>query len=367
MSTLLIFIGVLAVLVLAHEFGHFSLARKFGVKVNEFGVGFPPRLFGWRRGETLYTINLIPLGGFVKIKGESGEFAEDQDSFAHKPVWQRSLILVGGVSMNFILATVLLSVGLMFGLPQVTENLPANAKVKDHKVQIMSVLTNSPAAEASLQLGDEIYQINNESITNVSQVQEIIGASQGEEITINTRRGQEERDVVVSPIILNETNGYGIGVALVSTGIVSYPWYSAFYRGAVDTGLMTKEIVVAFYQLLNNLITKQSLGMDISGPVGIAVITGQVAKLGFVYLLQFAALLSINLAVINVLPFPALDGGRLVFVLAEKLRRGKSISRKLEAIVHNIGFLFLIGLVIAVTYRDIVRYGGQIFGAIFNS
>lgn len=363
-QTIFTFIGVLAVLVLAHELGHFMMARKFGVKVSEFGIGFPPRIWGWRRGETLYSLNLVPLGGFVRIKGEAGEHVDDEDSFAHKPVWQRSLILVAGVAMNFLLAWFLLSAGFMWGLPQVVDDLPDGARVAEHKVQIMNVLPEAPAAKAGLQFGDAILSINGEEIATVGAVQQKVGSSGGETLTFDIRRGGEQQTVEITPLELTETGGYGVGVALVESGIVSYPWYSAVVRGLEAAAIMTKEIVIAFYQLIHNLLSGGGVSMDVSGPVGIAVLTGQVARLGFIYLLQFAAMLSINLAVINILPFPALDGGRLLFVLAEKIRRGRGVNRRLEAVIHNIGFLLLIFLVITVTYHDILRYSSQIIAGV---
>lgn len=356
--TLVVFVFILGLLVFVHELGHFVAARKNGVKVEEFGFGFPPRMVGVKRGDTIYSLNWIPLGGFVKIKGETGENKEDEDSFAHKKIWRRATILAAGVFMNFVLAAVLLSIGFIIGLPQVVDGEGGYARVRDAKVQVVQVLVGTPAKEAGLETGDTIMSIDGQIISDVGQMQDYVSEKAGVPVKIVFLHGTEQIEKEITPVVLSETGHGGIGVGLLKSGIVSYPWYLAFWKGAAATVSSTGEIAVAFYELIKNLIVTQKVSVDLSGPVGIAVLTGQVARMGFVYLLQFTALLSVNLAVINFLPFPALDGGRIVFLIIEKIRR-KPVSQKIENLVHNIGFALLMILILLVTYRDIARFGGK--------
>lgn len=359
--TLIVFIFILGLLVFVHELGHFVAARKNGVKVEEFGFGFPPRIFGIKKGETIYSINWIPLGGFVKIKGETGEYEEESDSFAHKKIWQRALILSSGVGMNFVLAAVLLSFGFMIGLPQVVDGDLGSAKIRDAKIQIVQVLENTPAEEAGLEVGDTILSVDGQKSDSVVNLQNYIDEKIDVPVKFEFERDEEMFQKEIVPIRLTETSKGGIGVGLLKSGIVSYPWYFAVWKGAESTVLFTKEILVALYELIKNLIVAQKVAVDLSGPVGIAVLTGQVARMGFIYLLQFTAMLSVNLAVINFLPFPALDGGRILFLVIEKIRR-KPVSQKIENLIHNIGFALLMVLVVLVTYRDIVRFGDKFMG-----
>ncbi|MFH2136092.1 MAG: RIP metalloprotease RseP [Patescibacteria group bacterium] len=359
--TIIVFILILGLLVFVHELGHFVAARKSGVKVEEFGFGFPPRIFGIKRGETIYSLNWIPLGGFVKIKGEDGENREEEDSFAHKKIWRRMVILAAGVLMNFILAAVLLSIGFMVGLPQVINGENGYAKVRDAKVQVVQILENMPAAEAGLEPGDAILEIDGQKIEDVEAMQNYLAGKIDTPVKFALERNGQKIEKEISPTFLIETGRGGVGVGLLKTGIVSYPWYLAVWKGAESAVLFTGEVAVAFYELIKNLIVTQKVSVDLSGPVGIAVLTGQVARMGIIYLLQFTALLSINLAVINFLPFPALDGGRILFLIIEKIRR-KPVSQKIENLVHNIGFGLLMLLVLLVTYRDVIKFSDKFVG-----
>lgn len=361
--TVVLFVIVLAILVLIHELGHFLAAKKNGVKVEEFGFGFPPRLFGIKHGETLYSINLIPLGGFVKLKGETGEDKTDHDSFANKKFLVKALILLSGVIMNFLLAWTLISVGLAIGLPVPVEEaqLSAGAHIGPSNIQIASVLPDSPASKAQVQPGDIVLEVNGAHYDKIEDLQSAINASDSQPLALEVKRGNDTLNFTLTPQMFPSINRYAIGVGLVETATVSFPWYTAIYEGLNRTLFATKEIFVSFYQLIHDLVFGKQVSSELSGPVGIAIITGQVAKLGIVYLMQFMAILSLNLAVINFLPFPALDGGRLFFVIIEKVR-GRPVSRKLENVVHNIGFIFLIILMILVTIGDIGHYGAGLLG-----
>lgn len=363
MITIIIFVAILSLLVFVHELGHFVSAKKSGVRVDEFGFGFPPRIFGVKRGETIYSVNWIPLGGFVKIKGESGEKRTDKDSFGHQSIFHRTIILAAGVIMNVLLAWVLLSFGYVIGLPQVVEDLSPYARVADAKIRVISVLKDSPADKAGFKAGDTVLSIDGATVAEVEQVRGTTEQKKGMEVAVSVKREGNIETVKVVPDYIEQTGRTGIGVALVKTGIVSYPFWLAPIEGLHATWVFSKDIVMAFYGLFRDLFVHKEVTVEFSGPVGIAVMTGEVAKLGFRYLIQFTALLSLNLAMINILPFPALDGGRIVFLIAEALR-GRAVSRKIEIVTHNIGFALLMMLVIVVTYRDVVRFGDRIWSAV---
>lgn len=380
MFTLFVFIAVLAILVLSHEFGHFIVARKSGIKVDEFGFGFPPRLVGIRRLKkagskhkwqiiwghkkttaaaemseytpgTLYSINLIPLGGFVKIKGEDGSDATDHDSFAAKKVWQKALVIVAGVLMNVVVAAVLLSVGFMVGLPQISEGAPAGS-VRDQQLQIIQVLPGKPAEAAGFKIGDVIVSVGNLKEPEPDTFREYINTHRDEDITVTIKRGSEIITKKIHPIIYEDTGKGGLGVAIAEVGLVRYPWYKAIYYGILATGVYLKEILFAFALLIKGLFTGSGVEGGVSGPVGVAVMTGQVARMGVSYLLQFIALLSLNLAVLNILPIPALDGGRLLFIVIRAVTR-RPVAVKYEQLIHTVGFILLMLLVIAVTVKDL--------------
>ncbi len=354
--TVLIFVIVLGILVFVHEFGHFITAKKMGMKVEEFGFGFPPRIWG-KKGKdgVFYSVNWIPLGGFVKIKGEDGENRKDPDSFASQKAWRRAIVLVAGVVMNFLLCAVLFTFGFAIGLPQaVDQTALEQGLVKDYKVQVVSVLDDKPAKEAGIKVGDVLLAVDGQEVKGVNKLLADTSSKIGQTVDYKIQRDGQILDKDIQVVDIGDGKA-GIGIGLVETGIVAYPIHQAIWQGFKLTGLLTKEIVFAFGNILKNLIIGKPLGVQVSGPVGIAVLTGQVARLGFIYVLQFTALLSLNLAIINFIPFPALDGGRLLFLAIEKIRR-KPVSQKIESIVHTIGFAVLMILVIIITFQDVIRY-----------
>ncbi len=381
--TIVIFIVVLSVIVFVHEAGHFFTARSFGVKAEEFGLGFPPRaigtyknkkekrlwIFGNRAVEsleksadeelrpadkaTIYSLNWLPIGGFVKIKGENGEGQNENDSFAAKKIWQRTIILAAGVLMNVVLAWFLFSVGYMLGMPQSTDTVGRKAIITESSVMVSAVLAESPAAAAGLMAGDAILKVNGEAVGTEKALQDAVAENDGLNTEILISRDGEEQKITVMPTIQSGSRAT-IGVAIYASGLIRYPFFSAFVEGAKTTGWLTKEIFGAFGALVSGVFSGQSVADQFAGPVGIANITGQAAREGFTYLLQFIALLSLNLAVINILPFPALDGGRILFLIIEKIKGGP-VKREVENIIHNIGFFLLIALVIFITYKDIAK------------
>lgn len=380
--TIIAFIGVLSLIVFFHELGHFWTARKFGVKSEEFGLGFPPRAIGvyrdqenkWKKvfgakevkdaSDTIYSLNWIPLGGFVKIKGENGENEGEQDSFASQKIWKRAVILLAGVSMNLITAVILTSIGFMIGLPQVLGDENPKAKISNQQVQVVEVMKDSPASRADLKTGDIILSINNQAVTRSEALQDLVDANKNQVANYKIKRTGEIIDKQITAEVRAETGRGGIGVGISSTGLVRYPVYLAFWHGLKSVVLLTGAILMAFWGLLSGIFTGQGMSAEVAGPIGIATLTGQVAHMGFIYLLQFTVMLSVNLAIINAFPFPALDGGRLFFLMIEKIK-GSPVRQEVEAIVHNLGFALLMLLMVAVTFKDISRYGG-VFKALWG-
>jgi regulator of sigma E protease len=343
------------------------------MKVDEFGFGFPPRALGlvkedgkWRlvwgkkncEESTIYSINWIPLGGFVKIHGESGDFKFDPCSFAAKPIWQRFVVLIAGVFMNFVFAAALLSIGFAVGLPSIVDDsISSSARLTQTKIQIMSVVSGSPADRAGLASGDEILSLDDKIFTSAEEARGYIKSRDGEPVKFLFQRGDDATTVSVAAEELPTYGEKAIGVGLVKTALVSYPLHLAVVKGITSTFSFTIEVFKAFGNLFWNLVVHHAVSVDLTGPVGIAVMTGEAAALGLVYLLQFAAVLSVNLAVVNILPFPALDGGRLIFLFLEKLR-GRALEEKFEALAHNFGFVLLIALIVLVTFWDIFKFVG---------
>jgi len=355
MIILIVFISLIGLIIL-HEFGHFILAKKFGVRVEEFGIFLPPRLIGKKIGETLYSFNLLPLGAFVKLYGEEGGI-ESAHSFTGKPIWQRALIILGGVVSFWIISAILLSIVFGMGVPQAISD---QAEAVNPKVQIVAVASGSPAEEAGIKVGDTIKQltINNQQLTinKVKQVQEFTKEHLGQAITLTIERGKEVFDATLIPRVLPPEEEGAMGVGLVRTALTSYPWYLAPIKGVEACFNFTGSIVAGLAQVFGNLIQGKGLpaGAQLMGPIGIGSLMTQAAHLGLTYYLQFIALISIYLAIFNILPIPALDGGKLLFLGIEKVRR-KPVSQKIEQSITSIFFALLIALMIWVTIKDIIR------------
>lgn len=305
-------------------------------------------------GGTVYSLNWIPIGGFVRIKGEDRE-NQDADSFAVKSAWTRIKVLGAGVAMNFIFAWAILSLVFFLGVP---EAVAPEDNLSQGKIQISEVAVKSPAENNGLQIGDEVARIQNGfEFTSVKSVQDYINANKGKEISLKIIRGKEIVEFKATPREESPANEGALGVGLVQTVAVKYPWYQAIWEGLLSVYNLTLTIMVGIFDMFKNLIIGQGAKIEVAGPVGIAFLTKQVASLGMIYVLQFAAILSINLGIINALPIPALDGGRILFILIEKIRR-RPISQKVEQVSHTIGFALLIGLMILITFRDIMKFFG---------
>ncbi|MEK9181444.1 MAG: site-2 protease family protein [Patescibacteria group bacterium] len=359
---ILIFLIILLVLVLVHEFGHFFSAKKFGIRVDEFGFGFPPKLFGKKYGETEYSFNLLPIGGFVKIFGENPDEEnmngpDASKSFVNKPKWQQAIVLFAGVFANFILAWLLFSAGFMSGFPTSVGSGIGSDILTDVNLVIVSVLPESPAELAGLKSGDKIVFIKKGDLTTTDISPETVKSfvAGGGEIEIGYLRGKNttENYLKITP---NES-GDGkqlIGIAMDQIGVARLPFLSAFYEGMRLTLSMVKGTVLGLYGLMSNGLRGKGTLDSVTGPVGMVGIVGDAYDLGFVYLLSFAGLISINLAIINLIPFPALDGGRLFFLLIEKIK-GSRMNPKVANTANMIGFGILILLMLVITWHDIVK------------
>lgn len=372
-----IFIFIIGLLIFVHELGHFIAAKRAGVAVEEFGLGFPPRLFSIKKNETVYSLNLLPLGGFVKLYGEDGQVVKSTScpenkgkSFVAKSVWQRSKIVLAGTTMNLILGIVLLAIGYKLGLPTAFEQATPNTKV-----QIIAVSPSSPAESIGLKIGDTVkefqlslpdQQAENSLVSSVSpaggqflvsdvkELQENIDKYKGQKIELKIERGNQIMNFSLIPRANPPVNEGPIGVGLANIGIMAYPWHEAIIKATVSVVALIVAIFSALGNLLLGLFGSGHVGADVTGPIGIFTLTEQFTKLGFVYLLQLTALLTINLAVINILPFPALDGGRLLFLLIEKIKKSP-INQNTEKTINSLGFIFLILLMAIITFRDITK------------
>ena len=345
--TILIFLAVLAVIILAHELGHFIAAKAFRVKVEEFGLFFPPRLLKIKRGETLYSLNAIPLGGFTKMAGE--EDPKEPRSLASKSVGVRIIVLSAGSIMNALLPLLLFSIAFM---------VPHDVTIGE--VVVEEVALDSPAEAAGIETGDILLSMNDEPVQNIGDVHRYTHLNLGEEVNIMVKHTDATTEEVYLTPRWKPPEGEGSMGVVVSTlnpTVVSqhYPFWEAIPMGF---GECYETFVIFKNEIIRVFIGASSF--QVTGPVGIAQITGEVAKAGVSPVLEFAGFISINLAIINLFPLPALDGGRIVFVLIEWIRRGKRISPKTEGLVHLIGFALLIAAMVAVAYQDIARIiGGE--------
>lgn len=351
--TVVSFVLVLFVLVIVHEWGHFFMARRFGVRVYEFGFGFPPKIAKlFHKNGTDYTANWIPLGGFVRLKGEDGSDAHDADSFASKAAWKRLIILVAGVFMNFVLGYVIF-VGLFaHGLDMSRIDAGPRAIVTNERVVVGGVIAGSPAARNGLLPGDVIVGIGNNNGFTAEQIHDFIVAHSNEEISLEYQRGGRLDSFVARPAEI-APGVVGLGVNMFDAAHVRYSFPYVFIKAGHETGEISTLIFKTLGTIVGKLVRHGQLQEGVSGPVGIAVVTGQVARAGWVPLLQLMAMLSINLGILNVLPIPSLDGGRALFVILEKVIRRK-LRGEIERYAHVIGFALLMALVLVVTYRDIL-------------
>ncbi|MGI8913757.1 MAG: M50 family metallopeptidase [Chloroflexota bacterium] len=330
-------IPVLLLLVLAHEFGHYITARIFGVRVKEFAFGFPPRLAAIHIGETDYAFNAIPLGGYVRMEGEDGEI-HSPDSFAAKARWKRAIILSAGAAMNVILVPILLSVVAIVGEPTMDG------------IVIQEVQSGSPAAAAGLKAHEVVLSANGTRLSSEAQFGQIITSSLGKALSLTvspTGDIQQTQQIVVTPLVQVQPGQGHVGIAYMPRVI---PVRSPIWRAPVVGVQQTFSFVGAFFEGIGQMFG--SAGVQLSGPVGITKLTGEAAHAGPGPLIELTALLSINLAIINLLPFPALDGGRLAVLAVERVR-GRRLDPRLEGTIHFVGFMLLITLMLVISYHEV--------------
>jgi regulator of sigma E protease len=374
---IIIFLIILLVLVLAHEAGHFFTAKAFKIRVDEFGFGFPPKLFGIKRGETEYSINALPFGGFVKIFGEDldeadlvevgfldkNETPEKIDlsrSLISKPKYQQALVMFAGIVANFLLAWLLFSFGFISGLPTSVGSEPSGYQLQNTHLTVVSVLAKSPAEISGLKTGDKIVlvQSGKDSMTDITpdNLKTFVVSHSGKEIEIGYLRGKATNidSVKITPVPNMADGKPGIGIAMDEIGTLKLPILPAFWEGVKLDCSVTKGTVTGLYTLISDSIRGKGSLSSITGPVGMVGIVGDASKFGMAYLLSFAALISVNLAIINLIPFPALDGGRLLFLLIEKIK-GSRINPKIANKLNMIGFAILIILMLLVTLHDVIK------------
>ncbi|MAZ67480.1 hypothetical protein CL652_01780 [bacterium] len=365
--SIVLFIAVLVVLIVVHELGHFLVAKLFGIRVDEFGIGYPPRAFTiGKRGDTTYTINWLPFGGFVRIFGERHDqnysAREIRQAFVHKSRFIQAAVLIAGVLFNFIFAWILFSTTLMMGAPTAIDE--ADAAGFDTRLIVSSIVPGSPADVAGLAAGDELVSMRtgDDSLEGMtpSQAARFIQERPGENVTIEYIRDTDTRtveNVQVSPAhgVLGDSPGTpAIGMAMALVADRSLPVWEALSQGLAGTFRAFEVVTVGLVGFFASAVTGAADWSQVAGPIGIAGLVGDASSVGIVYLLYFTAFISVNLAVINLIPLPALDGGRLLFVVIEAVRR-KPISEKVATVFNFVGFTLIIALMVVVTYYDIAK------------
>ena len=347
------FVSLIGLLTI-HEFGHFILAKKFGVRVEEFGIGYPPKIFGKKIGETFYSLNLLPFGAFVRFPDENND--ESKHRYSQQPIGKRMAIILGGVISFWIIAAILLGIVFTIGTRMIIDDDTQDAV--DPRVQITIVNPSSPAEMAGIKPGDIILTMEAGSekaeITKVKDFLEFTNAYLGEKIILSVERGKEKFDTAIVPRQSPPLGEGPLGVAINRTVLKNYPWYSAIPKGVSATLNLTIEIIQGYYQALVNVSKGVPSGVEPVGPVGIFQMVNQMGRLGINYLLQFLAIISIYLAIFNALPIPVVDGGKALFLFVEKIRK-KPISRELEQKIDGVFFTLLIVLMILVTIKDISK------------
>lgn len=337
-TTILATVFVFGLLILFHELGHFMVAKSVSMRVTEFAIGFGPKIFSFRRGETMYSLRAIPLGGFNKIHGMDPDEEQDERSFNSKPVWARMLVIVAGSTMNFILPILIFLI----------IYLSAGIETPSTQPVIGSVFNDKPAYTAGLSNGDKILSVNGQSIENWKQFVSIVQINAGNKLEIRFDRAGVERTAVITPEYDPRTNR---GIIGVSPEIIVYKpgLFEAIKLSVNNTYLIASNMLTGIIQMLTGKVAA-----DVSGPIGVAQMAGQVAQLGILPLLQFAAFLSINLGLINLLPVPVLDGGHIVTLAVEAVRR-KPLGKQSMYVMQMIGFVLLMMLMVLATFKDINR------------
>ena len=351
--TLITFLVVLTILVLVHEMGHFLAAKKAGIKVEEFGFGYPPRIWGKKIGETIYSINALPVGGFVRLYGEelrsAGKITKEKSrAFWAKSKKARSGVILAGVLANFLLAILVFSISYsVLGIPEETD-----------KVTVLGSLPGTPAKEAGLKEGDWVSKIDGQVVVNIDDFIREVDQKRGQDIEVLVKRGEQELAFFL-PVRENPPEGEGpLGVIISNIEMVHYPFWQMPFRGGVEgvkeAFAWLRMIVKGLGMMFSNLVSQGTVPRDVAGPLGILQLTGTVAQEGVLPILQFIGILSVNLVVLNALPFPALDGGRMVFIVYETVTK-KRPNPKVEGWTNAAGMAFILIFLVLVTVNDLSR------------
>ncbi|MBI5135072.1 site-2 protease family protein [Candidatus Uhrbacteria bacterium] len=348
--TIVLFVFIFSLLVLVHEFGHYVSAVLSGIRVEEFAIGFPPRLWSktTRRG-TVISLNAIPIGGFVRLEGE--DHPGGKNAFTSQSILRRSFVIVSGVVMNVLLAFVLLTGVLVLGAPMVESDLPPSAVVSDQYIEIVNVLADTPAARAGVQPAERIIAVGGQSITSIEQLQGIVTEHVGTALDFTLASASGQRSLTITPTTIR--NQVGIGVELLPMVTVRLPIHTAVVQAAAITGRQLWAITNGLVGLMMDLMRGNNVSEHIVGPVGITKFVGVAATSGWFAVINLMILLSLNLAVVNILPIPALDGGRLFFLLLSALF---TVPTRIERKIHQFGFIALLALLALITVNDLRAY-----------
>ena len=333
MQTLIVSIVIFGLVILVHELGHYFVARLTGIRVLELAIGYGPKLISWQKNEIEYSLRVFPLGGFCRMLGESPEETNEPDSFPQKPILSRAAVLLSGASMNLVLAIVLFFVIFFFisGVPDTDSS------------QIGYIIEDSPAEDVGLAVGDRITAIDGTQISEWGDVLSIISSKPNMELQLVIERDGVVRELSVIPEKVSDSARGMIGIGPM---MLKYKLFTSLQASLQRFGAIITSIAQA--------VTGQA-PLDIAGPIGIIIVISEVAQTGFVNLMLLTALINISIGIMNLLPIPALDGGRLFFLLVEAIRR-KRIDPEKEGFIHFIGFAFLILMILLVTYQDLLRW-----------
>ncbi len=358
MLTIIAFLVTFSILVLVHELGHFFAARLAGVHVEEFGFGFPPRLAGRMFGRTLYTLNLIPLGGFVKLFGESDKMGDQNDasrvSFSSQSFGKKMMIVLSGVGSNWLLSVIMFSFLLSIGTPQLLTRLYPYATVTHRRLVVTQVLPGSPAEVSGLKMGDMLASVAKTNVTTVEELQKLLAPLADTPVRIDLERKRKPLTLEITPRRLDDVEGrVALGIFLEPVATIAYPLLLSPVYAAAETWFLSGEMLEVLQNMIGKIFRERTVeGLGVTGPIGIAVLSGRVARQGMPAFVYFIALLSLNLALINILPLPALDGGRGAILLGERLV-GKKLNRKLEVGIQSLGIVLILLLVLLVTVEDV--------------
>lgn len=358
MSWIPVILGVIiifSILVIAHEFGHFWVARREGVRVLEFGIGFPPRLWSIKKGGTRYSINLFPIGGFVRLYGEDGTETGPK-SFNSKRFWQKTRIVMAGVTVNFLIAYVIFTGLLITGVPPIVQDLPSFGPIKPitdtaTNLTVFNVSANSAAQKAGITNGDKIVSLDGEAFTNSDQLRAYTKDHAGKPTTITYIHNDQTQQKTVT--LGSDANSGILGLVAEPIQISRYSWWAAPFAALALMVQLVIATLAAFGSLLLGLFTKAKVSEGVAGPIGVVSLFSQIVHFGATYILLFIASISLSLAVINALPLPALDGGRQLMMVLRKV--GVRITPERENLIHIIGFAALIGLMIIISISDISK------------